>query len=534
MSVNSTFKHPWWIAFSLLGNSPRYLDEWLIVSLSNAIRQKPEWERKYKDDKIVEKWRLEFLEQKPETKYPQEVFDYVLKELKWYDSLLAEPEVAAKKFKFGPDDKILFSDAAVSDEDAKEFKKYAGEFEGSIAEKDYHPGSDDLVVDLVHPSLFHLVYGRTKVLSDGKLQVAEFDEKIQQVKKGVADYGVSKKFQWLPALMKLDLDKKFGFSSYINNLHPLKNEKLYTSIASIFNLVIPGLNLTLSRYQSDEYIRIKTADYGEYYNEEYEKYLEKLDKLIDDGADDEEWEEFERGKKDYYREFPPKYEKDPETKPFDLRSFDDLKVIVKLANIELTPEKPEYKGGSWHVEGTINEDIVATVLYYYDMENIEESKLSFKFAFEDPPYEQGDEQYCNDFYGIKDGDNMTKHLGDVVAQKGRVTVFPNSFQHHVDAFKLKDVTKPGFRKILCFFLVDPHNTMVKATDVVPFQNEEWVKDEALMKKYFPDVDAKDLKTMTEKEAKDYRDELMSERKVVIEDDEDYENAYTRTFFLCEH
>lgn len=28
-----------------------------------------------------------------------------------------------------------------------------------------------------------------------------------------------------------------------------------------------------------------------------------------------------------------------------------LQVIVKLANIELTPEQPEYDGGPWHVEG---------------------------------------------------------------------------------------------------------------------------------------------------------------------------------------
>jgi hypothetical protein len=26
---------------------------------------------------------------------------------------------------------------------------------------------------------------------------------------------------------------------------------------------------------------------------------------------------------------------------------------VKLANIELTPDKPEYDGGSWHVEGQL-------------------------------------------------------------------------------------------------------------------------------------------------------------------------------------
>lgn len=31
----------------------------------------------------------------------------------------------------------------------------------------------------------------------------------------------------------------------------------------------------------------------------------------------------------------------------------DLQVIVKLANIQLTPEKPTYDGGSWHVEGQL-------------------------------------------------------------------------------------------------------------------------------------------------------------------------------------
>lgn len=30
-----------------------------------------------------------------------------------------------------------------------------------------------------------------------------------------------------------------------------------------------------------------------------------------------------------------------------------LQVIIKLANIHLTPEKPEYPGGTWHVEGTL-------------------------------------------------------------------------------------------------------------------------------------------------------------------------------------
>jgi hypothetical protein len=31
----------------------------------------------------------------------------------------------------------------------------------------------------------------------------------------------------------------------------------------------------------------------------------------------------------------------------------NLQVIVKLANIQLTPEKPSYEGGTWHVEGQL-------------------------------------------------------------------------------------------------------------------------------------------------------------------------------------
>jgi hypothetical protein len=55
-----------------------------------------------------------------------------------------------------------------------------------------------------------------------------------------------------------------------------------------------------------------------------------------------------------------------------------LQIIVKLANIELTPDEPSYEGGTWHVEGQMNEHICATALYYYDNVNITESHLAFR------------------------------------------------------------------------------------------------------------------------------------------------------------
>ena len=55
-------------------------------------------------------------------------------------------------------------------------------------------------------------------------------------------------------------------------------------------------------------------------------------------------------------EYNPNYVK--KKGPLDLRKeYRQLQIIVKLANIHLTPEKPDYEGGSWHVEGQLNENM---------------------------------------------------------------------------------------------------------------------------------------------------------------------------------
>lgn len=83
---------------------------------------------------------------------------------------------------------------------------------------------------------------------------------------------------------------------------------------------------------------------------------------------------------------------------YSLRIQDDfrdegLQVIIKLSSIELTPEKPEYGGGNWHIEGMLNEHIAATALYYYDVDNVTDAKISFRTEAEldgmDMVYEQG-------------------------------------------------------------------------------------------------------------------------------------------------
>ena len=88
-----------------------------------------------------------------------------------------------------------------------------------------------------------------------------------------------------------------------------------------------------------------------------------------------------------------------------------LQVIVKLAAVHLTPGKPGYPGGSWHVEGMMNERIVSTGIYYWDSENITESRPSFRAAAGDPAYEQNDRNGVREVYGLADEDAMNQVLG---------------------------------------------------------------------------------------------------------------------------
>jgi len=120
------------------------------------------------------------------------------------------------------------------------------------------------------------------------------------------------------------------------------------------------------------------------------------------GDDDEEFDsEEERARQERYAEeleYDENYRTwkeenriliQPEPNPFapkeppvtDLRekfAKSGLRIIFKLANIHLTPEKPNYEGGFWHIEGALNEHICATSLYYYDQENVTENHLAFR------------------------------------------------------------------------------------------------------------------------------------------------------------
>jgi len=118
-----------------------------------------------------------------------------------------------------------------------------------------------------------------------------------------------------------------------------------------------------------------------------------------------------------------------------------------------------------------------------------------------------------------------QEIGDVITKPDRCIAFPNLYQHQVQPFRLADPRKPGHRKILVFFLVDPTFRVPSATDVAP-QQKEWLTDLTHwdnLDTHFSKlpVELLDLivdecgEAMTREEAEAYREELMGERNVAV-------------------
>lgn len=137
---------------------------------------------------------------------------------------------------------------------------------------------------------------------------------------------------------------------------------------------------------------------------------------------------------------------------------------------------------------------------------------------------------------------MTQDLGGVVCREDRLLTFPNVLQHRVSPFSLADPSKPGHRKILALFLIDPKMRIISSANVPP-QQEEWsrgrrdVIDELLGERLpveLQEMVRKDLpkSVMSLEEAKEYRLELMEERRWKAQ--EQNVGFIGGEFSLCEH
>ncbi|KAK6514727.1 hypothetical protein TWF281_004922 [Arthrobotrys megalospora] len=478
-------------------------------------------------------------------------------------------------------------------------------------EKLWHHGSNGTVQNLVHPSYWPIVYGRT-ITSNGDI--------IKPPAKSTADFiegpdylftrnrswepeidAYSKLFCWLPSEFEISDDgKKVKIGSYINNLATEEHvNKTYPIIENIFSKFLPLFNHVLAELREERhnlsriywdssaeveselpfatFYRLQMLN-SRSYNSKQDK---KLSKLEEDRS--EEWEAFlnsfgvsrstngqepiaenataESAKKEHRWSLfnpgallsgakiskpklpairglslgvpkPQRFHRDtllesvaeklsgkmwsaPNPKVLEKVKLEGrtAKVIVKLSNIVLTPERPKYNGGHWHTEAMKNERIVATGIYYYQQENITESKLGFRRPLD------MNRATTDGLFDFNIHDETTQEIGSTNTKENRAIAFPNIYQHKVEPFELVDKTKPGYRKVLVFFLCDPskHNS-VPTTRTVPPQQPNFRKTalEALPLEKLPIEIFYEIKKhlpppISKEEALEYYHRLMEER-----------------------
>ncbi|KAF7331543.1 hypothetical protein MKEN_00033400 [Mycena kentingensis (nom. inval.)] len=566
------------------------LAELRMYALSWAIRSKPQWRSKIEDTAILEKWRAEAVEQQQGllnlTEYLQ--INYVLTELPAY-AALADNEHGIEA---GPFDAIWYSDNLISDDLTAGLRTAALKLEDvPDAEKDWHPGSNGLVLDLVHPSLYPLLYDRTRAL-DGIAVKAPTQQSMGfgeppsnsygDQYNNIADNCISAQYSWLPSDFAISSDGHARLiSPYINNLHPELHRELYPIIEHQIN----GEDRDLLRFEQENGLEAPG-------NGRIQAQLVTISRFVGQAnlfyglAPPCIWAEQSRsiwaGQRlrwpeefstvealcDAIQSLPRAHKKyngalERSISPYSLRGK-TLQCIVKLANIHLTPNDPSYNGGSWHECSTSASSplgftlVVLSVVHfgfnkifqYYDEDNITESRLAFRVTTSSPPYHQQDDELCSEIlYGMFRDSHCVQDLGSIETKSGRALAWPNIYQHRVAPFSLKDTSSPGHRKILAIFLVDPSIQPIPSATTIPPQQADWAaygmeqarEDE---KSLFSKLPVELIHAIREhleadrsgtyfgrKEAEEIRLKLMAERTVFVKG---REKELSMSFNMCEH
>ncbi|KAH6581674.1 hypothetical protein BASA60_002261, partial [Batrachochytrium salamandrivorans] len=250
---------------------PHTLVELRYLEFIGSLLAKSNWWEKIHDELISSRWRSEALAQDVSEANIDLAFDQLRSFCQHYihkashGSAIISPGAVERTFVMDhgvPESvyKSLIHGVAIL-EDVPDYKK------------DWHPGTDNMVLDLIHPSLFCLVYGLTCIpsLSLRKQAFSGISWESLQHNQSVAGIPTfdcsskfsSRRFQWLPSEFYVDKDGHVSINSYINNLNPVWHPDLYKTIASVFECFVPMLeNLAGTMRSNSEYIRIDDPSEG--------------------------------------------------------------------------------------------------------------------------------------------------------------------------------------------------------------------------------------------------------------------------------
>ena len=244
------------------------------------------------------------------------------------------------RFQVGPAERIWKSDTLIPSSLREKLLAAVAPLENiPDSEKDWRPDSDGLVLDLVDPSLYPIIIGRTLA----KRQIYGSFRRLP-----------SWEFQLLPSDFLVHRNGEVTLTSpYINNVHPTRHKDLYSVIPEMLQHALPMFERVLSdMIRPLLRMRVVTSVKHGQTDEESADCIWDGDVVRENPSSRKEYEKLLATHSFRTPEARKYYDGDLEVMK-DRISLRDrtLQVIVKLANIVLTTEKPRYPGGRWHIEG---------------------------------------------------------------------------------------------------------------------------------------------------------------------------------------
>lgn len=269
-----------------------------MMAIMDKLTDKENWHSKIMDEEIVAKWRNEALEypdnllwklatgDKEHTHYDHLLpvkqiitnvtFDYVgdvfllkIRHLLTLEKCVQELQSKARYYKksgliptLDACASVVKSDSIISSEFRDDLRTAFDVLKADqAASPDWHPNSDNMVQDLVHPSMYPLVYGRSRVMKEEAVGISDaihtWAGKGEVIAKGNLDgpahtitpppHFWSDTYQWLPSNVAFKPDGRVKLTSYINNLHPDKYPEIYHTIENLIEKSIPAWDQCLGQ-----------------------------------------------------------------------------------------------------------------------------------------------------------------------------------------------------------------------------------------------------------------------------------------------
>ncbi|KIJ50432.1 hypothetical protein M422DRAFT_159975 [Sphaerobolus stellatus SS14] len=142
----------------------------MMLKLMNQLSNKPNWDQEIFDEEIAVEWRTKALMTEnldiaaviPAPIVTDNMIDWCIAELRYRANSFQRTGAISVFTAY-----VVKSDSVVPLTLKQEFQEAVKVLENVPShDKDQHPGSNNKVLDLAHPSLFPLVYGTSQILKD--------------------------------------------------------------------------------------------------------------------------------------------------------------------------------------------------------------------------------------------------------------------------------------------------------------------------------------------------------------------------------